>query len=135
MFKLRFGANETQNSLGYVIYDDIRQILKDGIPSTVYFENSSTFANGNRVSIYIPFNIGDPDKWGWLDCGVHVEIVNNSEIIDAFLEAKDYRSRMGDSEEMVFKIKEGITYSEFQRELAEVVKKLNNYILTRQNGK
>lgn len=120
-----------ENKLGYVIFDDIRQIVKDGISKQVYFENSSTFANGKSVSIYIPFNIGNADEFGWLDCGVHVEVVNDSVITDAFLEAKDYKSRLGDSEEMVFQIKDNITYNEFKKELAEAVKKLDNYIKTR----
>lgn len=129
MLKLRIADKD--NKLGYVIFDDIRQIVKDGILVKVHFENSSTFAYGNRVSVYIPFNIGNADEWGWLDCGVHAEVVDDSVITDAFLEVKDYRSRLGDSEEFVFQIKDNISYDEFKKELAKAVKKLDKYTYIR----
>lgn len=129
MLKLRIADKDTK--LGYVIFDDIRQIVKDGILVKVHFENSSTFAYGDRVSVYIPFNIGNADEWGWLDCGVHAEVVDDSVITDAFLEVKDYRSRLGDSEEFVFQIKDNISYDEFKKELAKAVKKLDKYTYTR----
>lgn len=129
MFRLKFA--EVNNTIRETIYDDIRQIIKDGISDKIKFDRTSTFSFGDKTSIYVPFSIGEYNQWGFVDCGVHVVLIKGQKTEDAFLEAKDYRSRLGDSEEMVFEIKDGISYNEFKKELSKAVEKLDNYIYDR----